>query len=76
MRQFQVIQEDYEAVTAVIVPYDDIDQASLVHAADLFQIEESIRQAVGSDCSVEVTITDRIEPSLSGNHRHHISLVQ
>ena len=61
---------------AVIVPYDDIDQASLAHAADIFQIKESIRQSMGSDSAVEVIILDRIEPSPSGKHRHHISLVQ
>ena len=76
VRRFQVIQEDYEVVRAVIVPYDDIDRASLAHVADFAQIEESIRQSMGSDCDVEVEIVDRIEPSPSGKHRHHISLVQ
>ena len=73
VRQFQVIQEDYDAVRAVIVPHDDFDPVSSAHAADIAQIEESIRQPMGSDCSVEVIITDRIEPSPSGKHRHHIS---
>ena len=76
MRQFQVIQQDYEAVRALIVPYDGFERAVSVHADDIAQIEESIRQALGSDCSLEVTITDRIEPFPSGKHRHHISLVR
>ena len=76
VRQFQVIQEDYEFVRALIVPHDGFDRVGNAHAADIAQIEESIRQAMGSDCSVEVVLTARIEPSPSGKHRHHISLVQ
>ena len=76
VRQFQVTQEDYEVVTALIVPYDGFERAVSAHADDIAQIEESIREVMGSDCSVEVTLTDRIEPSPSGKHRHHISLVQ
>ena len=76
IRRFQVVQEDYDIVRALIVPDGDSKDISKKHAADILQIRTAIQSLMGSECAVEVVLTDRIKATASGKHRHLISKVQ
>ena len=76
IRRFQVVQEDYDFVRALIVPDDYSGSAHRKYADNILQIEAAILSAMGPECKVEVVLTDHIDASASGKHRHHISKVQ
>ncbi|MFQ5924139.1 MAG: phenylacetate--CoA ligase family protein [Anaerolineales bacterium] len=75
IRKFQVVQEDYEFVRALIVLDGESGSANRKYADDILQIEAAILDAMGPECKVEVVLTDRIEATASGKFRHHISRV-
>jgi phenylacetate-CoA ligase len=76
IRRFQVIQEDFDAVRAFIVPHDEIENAKKNHAAGIAQVEAAIRHVMGPECKVEVILTNQIEASPSGKHLYHMSKVR
>ena len=76
IKKFQVVQEDYDVVRALILPYGDIQELRGTHSAGIQEIEEAILQAMGPECRVEAVLTDHIDASASGKHRYHISKVQ
>jgi len=75
IRKFQVIQEDYEVVQALIVPHDEVMAPELTYAKEIQQVADEIQGAMGADCSITVTLTNHIDASPSGKFRHHISRV-
>jgi phenylacetate-CoA ligase len=76
IRKFQVVQEEYDFVRAFIVPYADVSDPLTEHAKGIQQIENSIKDVMGSECKVEIPLVDHIEDSPSGKFRHHISKVR
>lgn len=76
IKKFQIIQQDYEIVDALIVPYEDVLEPAITHSTEIRQVEDEIREAMGADCSITVALTDHIDASPSGKFRHHISMVQ
>jgi len=75
IRKFQIVQEEFEIVQAYIVPHDDAEEPARTHANEIQQIENDIREVMGDECSVTVSLTDHIDASPSGKYRNHISLV-
>ena len=75
VREFQVIQEDYEHVRAFVVPHDIEEPHPGEYADSIRVMQQKIRKAMGDDCRVEVELADKIDRSDSGKYRHHISNV-
>ncbi len=76
IRRFQVVQEDYEFVQALIIPDGEGGGASRKYAGDILQIQTAIQTVMGPECTVEVVLTDRIAATASGKHRYLVSKVQ
>ena len=76
IRKFQVVQEDYEFVRALIVPDGESGSANRKYADDILQIEAAILDVMGPECKVEIHVVDHIEDAPSGKFRHHISKVR
>jgi len=62
VRQFQVVQRDYDRLEVFVVPAPDTG------AAELQEVAERIKKAMGPDCRVEFRRVRHIEPSPSGKH--------
>jgi phenylacetate-CoA ligase len=75
IRKFQVVQEDYELVRAIIVPDGGSERAIREYSADILQMRTAIRSRMGPECMVEVDLTDRISTTASGKHLYFISKV-
>lgn len=73
--KFQVIQEDYDLVRALVVPHANTQVSNDQRQQGIESIETAIRDVMGESCTVEVTVTDHIDASASGKFRHHICLV-
>lgn len=72
--QFQVIQEDYDAIRVRIVPGRSL-------SADEFErekreLEAAIHEAMGTSCRVEFELVDAIATGPSGKRRYTVSEVQ
>ena len=76
IRKFQVVQEEHDLVRAFIVPYADVSDPLTKHAKGKQQVEQSIIDVMGPDCTVEILLVDHIKDSPSGKFRHHISKVR
>ena len=75
IRRFQVVQEDYDFVKALIIPDGESEGASRKYASDILHIRTAIRTLMGPECTVEVVLTDRIAATTSGKHRYLVSKV-
>lgn len=73
--KFQVIQEDYDLVRARLVPHANSPISDDQRERGIERIRGAIRDLMGEQCTVEVTLTDHIDASASGKFRHHICLV-
>ncbi len=68
IRQYQVIQKDYEHFVFKIIPSDEPPRQE-----DLEEIERRTRHMFGEDCKVEIEFVDEIQPCASGKFRYTIS---
>jgi len=75
VRRFQVVQEDFEFISVLIVPeMGEITQETV--AKDLADIKEKIRLVMGEECIVDVRFVEDIRPMDSGKYRYTISKVR
>ena len=75
VRQFQVIQEEYDHVRVLLVPNGYAQDTLTRVTSEVEQIQESIRNSMGQDCRVEVILTGHIDTAPSGKFRQQISKV-
>lgn len=77
IKKFQVIQEEYSIIRFKVVPADGMEASErLMHSAELKEIEEKFKLAMGEDCRIILETVEDIEPSSSGKFRSVYSLVK
>jgi len=69
IKQFQVVQRDYEEVEVVLVPRTNVSKETCE------DIAEKIRFVLGEDCRVFFTEVEHVSRSASGKYRYTISEV-
>ena len=70
VKQFQVVQRDYEQIDVSVVP------AAEAPAEDLAAIEQAIRKVMGAPCKVSFHFVDEISPTASGKYLYTVSEVE
>jgi len=68
VRQFQILQEDYERITILVVPEKNTSQSEQVPAIE--KITKDIRLVMGENCQVDFSFVPEIPPSESGKYRY------
>lgn len=60
LRQFQVVQTDYNKITCFIVPQNE------PVTSDMNDIKDKIQKVMGKDCEIRFDAVEQIQPSKSG----------
>ena len=71
--QFQVVQEHYDHIVVLVVPYDDVDNATIAVEKD--RIVAAIKGFMGEDCLVDFRVVTTIPVGPTGKRRYTISKV-
>lgn len=70
IKQFQIIQKDYEYIVVSLVEEDKLGAEALSF------IENRVKELIGSNTRVEINLLESIPLKLSGKHRYIISELQ
>lgn len=72
---FRLIQMDYNEITVLIVPYEDVSnpQDALLGSQD--KIEEDIQLVMGKECRISFQFVDKIDPTVSGKNIYALSKI-
>ncbi len=71
--KFQVVQEDYDHIQFVIVPYKEESNLYQKHSDELTEIKQKVKVVMGNSCKVEFKFVNEIEKTPSGKYRYIIS---
>ena len=76
LKQFQVVQEDFERIRVYVVSAKPEDEAQkAIRERALADIRDKIRIVMGPACEVAFETVDEIRPASSGKHRYTLSRV-
>jgi len=75
IKKFQVIQEDFDFIRALIVPNGQESKIREMYAKEIDMITEKIRFVMGQDCRVQFDFVEDIDPTASGKYHYIISKV-
>jgi phenylacetate-CoA ligase len=76
VEKFQFIQENYNHLSVVIVPREQVGDPKKSHQKEINAITEKIRLVMGKDCRIGYQFVSDIAPTPSGKYRCTISKVR
>ncbi len=75
IQKFQVVQEDYDSIRFIIIPYEIDSTPDRTHQNELDEIISKVRLVMGKSCQVKFKFVDDIEKTSSGKYKYVISKV-
>lgn len=76
IRKYQVIQEDYDLIRILIVPYEKVNNPAKTYEKEIGMLTEKIRLAMDRGCHIKYEFVNDIAPTSSGKYRYIISKVK